>query len=215
MTISHGHARPDDGRRQALWHAQEHQGRGRAGSVEVGGSVFVVLTVTDSAGNPVKNVQPGPAATDPIVPAQGENPVTTSQDTDGAGSAVQRQQGPEGHCGRYDERCLEGQGRHPVLWSVRCGCRNPRCHSAWAWEVYFDRYRRQRSVCRPGESYAGHRRDHGQRGFGPPVHTLNFELDKLTASAKVTVAAGPASIRERCSRVRRPAERHDDHGDGA
>ena len=57
------------------------------GSVHVGGSVFVVLTVTDAAGNPVKNVQPGPADEDPIVaPADDANPVTTSQDTSGAGS---------------------------------------------------------------------------------------------------------------------------------
>ena len=31
------------------------------GSVEQGGTVFVVLTVTDAAGNPVSGAQPGPA----------------------------------------------------------------------------------------------------------------------------------------------------------
>ena len=47
------------------------------GSVEVDGTAFIVLTVTDGAGNPVSGVQPAAAAEKPIVGPEGGNPVDT------------------------------------------------------------------------------------------------------------------------------------------
>ncbi|MXW26079.1 MAG: hypothetical protein F4Z77_07315 [Dehalococcoidia bacterium] len=83
VTISHGTLDPTIVEVTLYGTAKNVSAEAEQSSVEVGGSVFVVLTVTDAAGNPVRNAQPQPADTDPIVaPEKDANKVTTSQAAD-------------------------------------------------------------------------------------------------------------------------------------
>ena len=89
VSISHGTLDPTSVDVKLFGTAKNMTAVADQGSVEIGGSVFIVLTVTDAAGNPVKNVQPQPAEEDPILaPTKDDNKVTTSQAADDDNAAT-------------------------------------------------------------------------------------------------------------------------------
>ncbi len=163
------------------------------GSVHIGGSVFVVLTVTDDAGNPVSDARPQPSS-DPqevVGPSDDSNEVGTSKNTatpptynvnkdvDGDGT---EDMGDIPACGPVAEQATApvGDGDPPLAFE------STGTNDAGQCVV---------QVNAPADDDTTADRDESAtRG----VHTLNFELaatpDPLTALAQVTVAGIAHSI---------------------
>ena len=159
-------------------------------SVEVGGKVFIVLTVTDGAGNPVKNVQPQPAAEDPIVGPDGEdvNAVSTTQAADDANADTSPYNvNKDGMTiGTIDKGDIPACG--PVAAVTANPDATPPVVGVFASTGTNDAGQCVVQVHAQGDDAATANTDESAtRG----VHTLNFALGDLTASAMITVA-GPA-----------------------
>ena len=149
-------------------------------SIEVGGDVFVVLTVTDSAGNPVAGVQPDPTAKASIVgPDEDATPVKFNQDVAkdvGKGTANDIPA-----CG--DKALVDGHGQDPDVAeqpAVPGGT-----NSAGKCVI---------QVAAPADDETTTASEAATRGN----YTLNFRLsaaDKAdTASVEVEVAGAPSRI---------------------
>ena len=180
VTITHGTLDPATVEVTMFGAADNLAAEAEQGSVEQGGEVFVVLTVTDEAGNPVSGAQPQPAATKAIV-GPGDDPmaVTTSRAADG-GYNVNKDVDGDGTVDKGDipacgpvtaEDAVEGVGTFESTGTNQSGQCVVRVNAA--------------------ADVAGTTDDEAAtRG----IHTLNFELDDLKASATVEVAGVATSI---------------------
>ena len=158
------------------------------GSIEQGGSVFVILTVTDAAGNPVSNAQPLPADeevtgpegddtvlvnTTQVAGEAGTSPYTVNKDVDGDGVA---DKGDVPACGPVDQVPATGATLDEEAGDVAVfGSTGTNSAGQCAVQVNADPV---------GD-------DDATRG----EHTINFVLgDDLEASVTIEVAGAPASI---------------------
>lgn len=158
------------------------------GSVEIGGSVYIVLTVTDGAGNPVQDAQPQPAAQNAIVgPSTESVSVTTSQaadDGDAATSPYNVNKDVNGNgtvdkgdipaCGPVTEVTAQPNASLPVQGVFASTGTNA------AGQCVVE-------VTAPDEGTPATTATRGE-------HTLNFALGSLKASATIEVAGKPDSI---------------------
>ena len=149
------------------------------GSVEVGGGVFVVLTVTDAAGFPVKGVEPAAPAKDAIVgPEEKSNPVKTDFDVnklDAKGKLAVP--ACEAHA-EITEANAQPDAVPPVLATLGSSGTNDDGECAVL-------------VSAPADNDETATSDESAtRG----VNTLNFVLNKLEASVELDVAGSPATI---------------------
>ena len=172
--------------------AKNLSARADQGSVEVGGSVFVVLTVTDGAGNPVKDVQPQPAAKDPIVgPTKTANKVTTSQAADDGVAATS----PYNVNKDVDKDGAVDKGDIPACGPVTAVPAAPDADPP-VQGVFVSTGTNDAGQCvvqvnaTPDDATTTGTNEASARG----VHTLNFELAKLKADVEITVSGGPATI---------------------
>ncbi len=162
-------------------------------SVEVGGSVFVVLTVTDAVGNPVRNAQPQPAAKDPIVgPSKDPSTikVTTRQAADDGNAATS----PYNVNKDVDGDGTVDKGDIPACGPVAAVTANPDADPPVV-GVFASTGTNNAGQCvvqvhAPPDDTTTTTNEAATRG----VHTLNFALGTLKASAEVTVAGPAASI---------------------
>ncbi len=192
VTVTHGTLDPATVEVTMFGEAKNLTAEAEQGSVEISGSVFVVLTVTDGAGNPVSMAQPQPAAKDAIVgPDKDANKVTTSQvaddnqaatspynvnkDVDGDG-AVDKGDIPA--CGPVE--AVEGDST--VDRVVQGVFASTGTNNAGQCVVQVKAPKDDATTTGTDEA--------ATRG----VHTLNFALAKLTASAEIEVAGAPADI---------------------
>ncbi len=144
------------------------------GSVEQGGTVAVVLTVTDSGGSPVKGVEPTGAAKDDVVgPAEKSNKVTTDFGTNREKDGKVVIPACDVH-----EPVTEApvNDDDPALSLGSSGTNDDGQCIVMVMAPPED----------PGTA--------GDQAATRGIHTLNFALAKLTASVEITVAGGPASI---------------------
>ena len=148
------------------------------GSIEVGGDVFVVLTVTDGADNPVKGVEPEAAAKDAIVgPADDAKTVTTDYkvnklDKDGKVAIPA--------CEAHAAVTQTQVDNDPALAPVTLGSSGTNDDGQCVVQV----------TAPVDDTGTANVNEAAARG----THTLNFELGKLTAAASVQVAGAAASI---------------------
>ena len=195
VTVSHGTLDPTSVDVTLFGTAKAMTAEAEQGSVEVGGSVFVVLTVSDAAGNPVKNVQPGPAETDPIAgPGDDAIPVTTSQDTNGSGSPYNVNKDPKVTADATTNDVSKDKGDIPS-----CGAfiavdatpdATPPGSGKFASTGTNDSGQCVVEVNATPDNSVTSTDESSTRG----VHTLNFELDDVEASVEIEVAGAAASI---------------------
>ncbi len=194
VTISHATLDPTTVDVKLFGTAKDMTAEAEQGSVEVGGSVFVVLTVTDAAGNPVKNVQPQPAGTDPIAgPADDSNKVTTSQAADDGVATTS----PYNVNKDVDGDGVVDKGDIPAcgpVTAVTAGDQSgdpPTPPLAFASTGTNDAGQCVVQVkATPDDDTTPATNESSTRG----VHTLNFALDDIEASVEITVAGAAASI---------------------
>ena len=175
--------------------AKSLEAEAEQGSVEVGGKVFVVLTVKDGAGNPVKNVQPQPSANpaEVVGPAEQSNKVTTGTAADDGDAATS----PYNVNKDVDADGVVDKGDIPACGPVTNVAAAPDADPPV-----------QGVFASTGTNDAGQcvvevtaTKDTGATAGTPAdtsatlgEHTLNFVLGDLKASASIIVAGGPASI---------------------
>ena len=164
-------------------------------SVEIGGSVFVVLTVTDAAGNPVRNAQPQPASEDPIVaPTKESNKVTTSQaadDNDAATSPYNVNKDPKITADATTNAVSKDKGDLPSCGAFVAVAHTPNAVGRFASTGTDDAGQCAVQVNATADTPGTATNEASARG----VHTLTFEIgDDITASVEITVAGGPATI---------------------
>ena len=198
VTISHATVDPTSVDVKLFGSAKNMTAEAEQNSVEVGGSVFVVLTVTDAAGNPVKNVQPQPAGTDPIEgPADDANPVTTSQaadDGDATTSPYNVNKDPEVTADATTSVVSKDKGDIPscgVLAAVNAtpGATPPGPGNFGSTGTDDNGQCVVQVNATPDDPAAT-----GDQASTRGVHTLNFELGDVEASVEITVAGAAASI---------------------
>ncbi len=154
-------------------------------SIEVGGSVFVVLTVTDGADNPVKGVQPEAGDEEVVGPEDDSNLVTTAVDEDGAYN-VNKDKKTQGEiekgdipaCGPVTEVvAIPDQTPDPVVGVFASTGTNDDGQCVVEVTATPD-------VAGTADNEAS------ARG----VHTINFVLGDLEASVEIEVAGAPSSL---------------------
>ena len=190
VTISHGTLDPTSVDVTFFGTAKNMTAEADQGSVEVGGSVFVVLTVTDGVGNPVKNVQPQPAGTDPIEgPTDDANEVTTSQAADDGDAATS----PYNVNKDVDGDGTIDTGDIPACGPVTAVAADPNDDTVIPMFASTGTNNSGQCVVEVNatpDDTTTTTNEASARG----VHTLNFELGDVEASVEITVAGAAATI---------------------
>ena len=156
------------------------------GSVEIGGSVFIVLTVTDGAGNPVSGTTITPLTSKEVVgPADDAVLVTTEKDStgtetgDAAGTGYSRDKIAAKAADNIPACGDDARGRNASPATEVFADANDGTNSAGQCVVY---------VTAPAAEGTQKAATRGQ-------HTLNFQVTAaIKASATIEVAGAPASI---------------------
>ena len=159
------------------------------GSIEIGGSVFVVLTVTDDAGNPVSG-QPVTAVTSPAVEVTGpegvEKPVlvVTEKDTDAVSGESDAGVG-------YSKDLIVPNNAAANI--PACGDDNTGSQASPSEEVFTDNGTNDNGQCVVYVT-APEKADGAAADATRGAHTLNFAIGAIKASATIEVAGKPDSI---------------------
>ena len=190
VTVTHGSLDPATAEVTMFGDAKNLAAEVEQSSVEVGGSVLVVLTVTDGAGNPVSDAQPQPAAKDAVVgPDKDSNKVTTSQARDDDDDATS----PYNVNKDVDGDGVVDKGDIPACGPVTAVPANPADDEVVPMFVSMGTNDAGQCVVEvnatPDDTTTS-TNDASTRG----VHTLNFVLAKLTASAEIEVAGAASAI---------------------
>ncbi len=178
VTITHGNLDPASVDVTFYGDADAISAEVEQGSIEVSGSVFVVLTVTDAAGNPVKNQEPEAAEKDALVsPTEGGNTVETDYevnklDKDGKVAIPA--------CAAHAAVTQADVDNDPTAGPVTLGSSGTNDDGQCVVQV----------TATPDDTSTTGTNEASTRG----THTLNFALGKFAASASLEVAGGPASI---------------------
>ena len=159
------------------------------GSIEIGGSVYVVLTVTDAAGNPVSGQTVGPVqspAKEVVGPADDATLVETEQDTPAADTAT------DAAGTGYSKDFINATDSTKSI--PACGDDNVGSIASPSTEAFADDGTNADGKCvvyvtAPKKGVAAATKD-ATRG----MHTLNFAIGTIKASAEIEVAGSPNSI---------------------
>ncbi len=175
------------------------------GSVEIGGSVYVVLTVTDGAGNPVSGQMVSPVSSKEVVGPEGDDtvPVVTEKDT-----AAVTTDGTESLLGRGYSKDKPAVGKAAAI--PACGDDNADIDSATGTFEELFGPDTQGAANDAAANLGEGTNDKGQcvvyvtapedttdatKNATRGVHTLNFQIsDSVKASAEIEVAGKPSSI---------------------
>ena len=153
------------------------------GSIEIGGDVYVVLTVTDGAGNPVAGQVIAPVTSKEVEGPEDGVLVATTKNTDATTTS-------EAGVG-YSKDFIHATDSTKSI--PACGDDNTGSLATPSEEVFTDNGTNDSGQCvvhvRAPEKADGDPKD-ATRG----EHTLNFAIDSLKASATIEVAGKPASI---------------------
>ena len=192
VTISHGTLDPTSVDVTLFGTAKNLTAEADQGSVEQGGSVFVILTVTDAVGNPVSNAQPGPGETEVVGPdvddavdvetskigtvvSTGDSPYNVNKDVDGDGAIDKGKDVPA--CGPLT--AVEADDTtDPVTQGVFVSTGTNQAGQCAV------------QVNAPADVDGTSADEAATRG----EHTINFLLDELEASVTIGVAGVPATI---------------------
>jgi hypothetical protein len=191
LTISHATLDPASVDVTLFGTAKNLAAKADQNSVEQGGSVFVILTVTDAVGNPVSNAQPGPGETEVVGPdvddavdvntstietvaTTGDSPYNVNKDVDGDGAVDKGKDVPA--CGPLT--LVEAEDGPPVVQGVFASTGTNQAGQCAV------------QVNAPADVDGTSADEAATRG----EHTINFLLDELEASVTIEVAGVPASI---------------------
>ena len=155
------------------------------GSVEIGGSVFVVLTVTDGAGNPVSGLQIAPVTSKEVVGPEGvTSPVLVV--TEKATAATTTSEVGVGYS--KDKIAAKAADNIPA-----CGDDNTGSLNSPSTEVFTTDGTNAAGKC--VVQVTAPAAEGTQKAATRGVHTLNFQVSStVKASAMIEVAGAPASI---------------------
>ena len=155
------------------------------GSVEIGGSVYVVLTVTDAAGNPVSGQTITPV-TSPAKEVEGpEDGVLVTTEKDSTGDDATNDAAGTG----YSRDLIAAKAADNI---PACGDDNRGSNASPSTEVFTDDGTNDNGQC---VVYVTAPEAEGtQKAATRGAHTLNFAIGTIKASAVIEVAGKPASI---------------------
>ena len=192
VTISHATLDPTSVDVTLFGDAKNLAAEADQGSVEQGGSVFVILTVTDAAGNPVKDVQPEPADDEVAGPADDAEKVTTSQiatllDPNDSPYNVNKDVDLDGAIDKGD---IPACGAVALTEGVAADV-----GQAFVQGIFVSTGTNQAGQCAVQVNAAEDDvPTDGIKAATRGEHTINFVLGELEASVTIEVAGAPASI---------------------
>ena len=156
------------------------------GSVEIGGDVYVVLTVTDAAGNPVSGQTITPLTSKEVVGPEGDDTVAVTTEKDTAA------EGDNGLGVGYSKDLIHATDSSKSI--PACGDDNTGSSASPETEVFDTDGTNADGKCVVHVT-APKKADGADADATRGVHTLNFEISAaVKASATIEVAGSPASI---------------------
>ena len=192
VTISHGTLDPESVDVTLFGEAKNLAAEADQDSVEQGGSVFIVITVTDAAGNPVSGVQPGPGEPEVVGPDV-DDAIDVKTSTDSEALAANS---PYGTNKDVDGDGAVDKGDVPACGVVGVVVGAPATSTDDAVQgIFAANGTNDAGQCAVQVNAAKDDPDEaGDQAATRGEHTINFALDDLEASVTIEVAGAPASI---------------------